>query len=174
VTATAYVGATLIDGTGSRPLRDAAVVVEGERTSWVGPAASLDQASGLRIVDVSGTHLIPGLLDANVHLVIPEPETLLRYEPGAYDELVVEAAQVALRGGYTTLFDTWGPLEPLKRVRDRIDSGEVVGSRLFVAGNIIGMDGPWSPDCWASYGEMLNPAVVGAINEHWSRGSAPS
>src|SRR4051794_15329810 len=126
----AFVGATVVDGTGAAPLEEAAVVVDDGRIVSVGPAAALDHDS-LEIVDVGGKHVIPGLMDANVHLVLHcDPEVLLRYEPGEYDELAFEAAQVALKAGITTVFDTWGPLEALKRVRDRINAGDVTGSKI--------------------------------------------
>jgi imidazolonepropionase-like amidohydrolase len=169
VTRRAFVGATLVDGTGAAPLPAAAVVVDGERIAWVGRAADL--GGDVEVVDVSGLHLLPGLLDANVHLVLNcDPDVLLRYEPGAYDELVLEAAQVTLRAGVTTVFDTWGPLEALRRVRDRIDAGEAVGSRIRCAGNIIGNDGPWSTDFFPPYGQALNPDVVARVNAHWEQG----
>jgi imidazolonepropionase-like amidohydrolase len=169
---TAFVGATLIDGTGAPPVPDAAVVVRDGLIAWVGPARALDPEREVRRIDVAGKYVIPGLMDANVHLVLhSDPEILLRYEPGCYDDLVVEAAQVALRAGVTTVFDTWGPLEALRRVRDRIDAGEVVGSRIFFAGNIIGNDGPWSDDFSpGGYRGAFNPAVVDAINRHWEQG----
>jgi len=171
VTATALVGGTLIDGTGAPARPDAAVVVRDGRVEWVGEAAALDGNGDLRRVDVAGKHVIPGLMDANVHLVLDtDPAVLLRYDPGCYDELVVEAAQVALRAGLTTVFDTWGPLEPLRRVRDRIDSGEVVGSRVFFAGNIMGNGGPWSEDFSAVFGETLNADTVANVNRHWTHG----
>jgi imidazolonepropionase-like amidohydrolase len=170
VTRTAYAGATVIDGTGAAPLPNAAVVVADGRVEWVGRAADLARGDDLRVVDVAGKYLIPGLMDANVHLVVHcDPDVLLQFAPGHYDDLVVEAAQVALRAGITTVFDTWGPLEPLRRVRDRIEAGEVAGSRIFLAGNIIGNDGPWSRDFFP-YEERLNPAVARAVNAHWEQG----
>ncbi len=170
--ADAFVGATLIDGTGSAPLPDSAVVVADGRITWVGPASKMDRTGDIRVIDVATKHIIPGLMDANVHLFAQfDPEIVLKYEPGDYDELVLEAAQVALRVGITTVFDTWGPLESLRRVRDRINAGEVSGSRIFFAGNIIGNDGPWSVDnAGKGYGESLNPTVVASINRHWEQG----
>jgi imidazolonepropionase-like amidohydrolase len=110
-------------------------------------------------------------MDANVHLLLHlDPEVLLRYDPGCYDDLILEAAQVALRAGFTTVFDTWGPLEALLRVRDRVNRGDVAGSRIFCAGNIIGNAGPWSSDFFLGYGDHLNPAVVEAVNRQWEQG----
>jgi imidazolonepropionase-like amidohydrolase len=168
---TAYVGATLIDGTGAEPLPGSAVVVGDGRIEYVGRAADFTSGPELELVDLDGTFLIPGLLDANVHLVMHvDPAILFRYAIGEYDELAVEAAQVALKAGITTVFDTWGPLETLKRVRDRIASGDVLGSRLFCAGNIIGNSGPWGPDFLPAIGAPLPRTVVDAVNAHWTRG----
>src|SRR4051794_20217580 len=108
---TAYVGATLIDGTGRAPLPDSAVVVSGERVTWAGPASELDRSAGPKVVDVAGRYVMPGLMDANVHLIFQsDPDVLLRYEDGRYDDLALEAAQVTLRAGITTVFDTMGPV----------------------------------------------------------------
>jgi imidazolonepropionase-like amidohydrolase len=165
-----FLGGTLIDGTGSSPLPESAVVVEGGRISWIGRRQELSMSPDAPIVDLSGKYLMPGLMDANVHLLIDtNPEILLRYDHGQYDDLLIEAAQVALRAGITTVFDTWGPLESLRRVRDRIDSGEIVGSRIFFAGNIIGNAGPWSPDFY-SYSNALRQETIDAVNGHWEHG----
>jgi imidazolonepropionase-like amidohydrolase len=171
MTRTAFTGATLLDGTGAAPVHDAAVVVANGRIEWVGANADLGR-DGLELVDVSGKWVIPGLIDANVHLNLQsDPEFLLRYEPGEYDELVLEGAQIALKAGVTTVFDTWGPLEALRRTRDRITAGEAVGARMFIAGNIIGNDGPWSVDFDGRvFGQMLNPEIVAAVNAHWEVG----
>ncbi len=170
MSATAYVGGTLIDGTGADPVPDAAVVVRDGRIAWTGPRAQLDGLEGTQVVDVGGKYVIPGLLDANVHLVYPDIELLLRREPGDYDDLAVEAAQIALRAGITTVFDTWGPLEPLLRVRDGIAAGSIVGSRIFCAGNIIGNNGPLSWDFSSTVRSSLNPATVKRINDQWEQG----
>jgi imidazolonepropionase-like amidohydrolase len=168
----AFVGGTLIDGTGRAPQENSAIVVSDDRISWIGPAPELACSDNVERIDVSGQFLVPGLIDANVHLVFHlDPEVLLRYEPGDYDELVLEAAQIALRAGITTVFDTWGPLDALRRTRDRINAGETRGSRIFFAGNIIGNGGPWSSDfAPSSYQDALNPAVAAAVNQEWERG----
>jgi imidazolonepropionase-like amidohydrolase len=171
MTRTAFIGAKLVDGTGAATLDDAAVVVADGRIESVGPAAELER-DGMEVVDVADKHIIPGLLDANVHLLIQsDPEFLLRYDPGEYDELILEAAQIALKAGLTTVFDTWGPVDALRRVRDSINSGEAIGSRIFFAGNIIGNDGPWSIDFDGRvFGQVLNPEIVAAVNRHWEYG----
>jgi imidazolonepropionase-like amidohydrolase len=59
---------TLIDGTGAAPVRAAAVVVDGGRVSWAGPLDRLKAPAGAQNIDLSGKYVIPGLIDAHVHL----------------------------------------------------------------------------------------------------------
>ncbi len=166
---TAIVGATVIDGTGAAPQPNAVVLVEGERIVQVSPAGDTVIPEQAQTVEAPGRHVIPGLMDANVHLCsATTPDLVLEFE-GRYDELVVEAAQLALRAGVTTVFETWGPLEPLRAVRDRIDRGEVTGSRMFIGGNIIGFDGPISSDFFGA-GDALGDDTRERVNRHWEQG----
>jgi imidazolonepropionase-like amidohydrolase len=168
----AIVGATVIDGTGQQPVADAVVMLDGSRIRSVGRAAEVSVPQQAEVIRAHGRYVIPGLMDANVHLYAGiTPDLVLEFE-GRYDELVLEAAQVALRSGITTVFDTWGPLEPLLRVRDRINRGEVVGSRMYVAGHIIGFGGPLSSDLFPP-GSFLAPETVNRINQQWEQGLGP-
>ncbi len=57
---------------------------------------------------------------------------------------MLEAAQLQLRHGVTTVRDSYGVLPPLVHVRDEIAAGRAVGPRILAAGNIIGWGGPYS------------------------------
>jgi imidazolonepropionase-like amidohydrolase len=138
---TALTGATVIDGNGGAPIPDAVVLITDQKITSVGPRNAVSIPLDARRIDVSGKYILPGLMDANVHLV-PWPswtyiEFLARYE-NDFDGIAEEAAQIALKHGFTTVFDSMGPLNPLMRVRDRINRGEIEGSRVFVAGDIVG------------------------------------
>ena len=61
-------GITVIDGTGAPPRPNAAIVIEGDRIRAVGPAAGVQIPPGAEMVDASGKWIIPGLIDAHVHL----------------------------------------------------------------------------------------------------------
>jgi imidazolonepropionase-like amidohydrolase len=145
----AILGGTLIDGTGGRPVPDAALLIEGERIRFVGPRTSLTVPESADVVNAAGKFIIPGLIDTNAHLTlfVPSPtpfyETLVRYAP-LNRELAVAAAQLHLRHGVTTVRDSYGVLPALQGARSAIESGAVAGPRILAAGNIVGWGGPFS------------------------------
>jgi len=63
-------GMTLIDGTGKPVQPNAALVMTDGKIAWVGPAAQLKAPAGARTVDLTGKFVIPGLIDAHVHIGI--------------------------------------------------------------------------------------------------------
>lgn len=153
MTQTAIVGATLIDGNGGAPIPDAVVLFENDRFVAAGPRSGSTLPEGTDQIDASGKFLIPGLINANVHLLdgwtfmvgTGTVEYLARFE-GRLHEVIEEAAQIALTNGMTTVFDTFNALQPVLYARDRIATGKAVGARIFAAGNIVGMGGPFSAD----------------------------
>jgi imidazolonepropionase-like amidohydrolase len=144
--AVAVTGGTVIDGTGSAPMVDAVVLIRDGRIAAVGKAGSVTIPASATRIDARGKFVIPGLMDANLHLFLnADLETLIKYED-RYHEIVLEAAQIALKTGQTTVFDTWGPTAALIKARDMINAGSAPGSRIYLAGNIIGFSGPLGPD----------------------------
>jgi imidazolonepropionase-like amidohydrolase len=145
---TAIVGGTVVDGTGGQPVADAVVVIEGTRITAVGPRSAVAIPADARQIDARGRWILPGLIDTNVHLSLyggqnDRYESLVRYQP-RQDDIVLEAAQIDLSYGITTVRDSYGALVPLAKVRDRIARGEAVGARILAAGNILGWSGPYS------------------------------
>ena len=146
---TAIVGATLIDGNGGAPMADATVVVEGGRITAVGPRAEVSVPPGAQVIDGAGKFITPGFVDTNVHISLYGGGNKDRKESSVFyrmmgPELTLEAAQMHLKFGVTHLRDSYGALPELQQVRAAIASGEAVGPRLQVAGNIVGWGGPYS------------------------------
>lgn len=144
----AIVGGTVIDGNGGAPITNAVIVVSGNRISAIGPRASVKIPSGATVIDASGKYITPGFIDTNVHLslyggVRDRYETLAKYFSREND-IVLEAAQIYLIYGVTTVRDSYGYLIPLTQVRDQIAAGKAIGTRILAAGNIVGWGGPYS------------------------------
>jgi len=161
-------GATLIDGVREHPIAGHAVWIEDGRIKAILSEGEVGAVEAARHIDARGKFLIPGLMNANVHLLgDARLEILARYGE-RFDELILEAAQVALKNGLTTVFDTWGPRRFLMSVRDKINQGTAIGSRIFCAGNIVGFDGPFSPDFYPKAAAVASPAFVSRINAIWT------
>ncbi len=63
----AIVGATLVDGTGGQPVRDAVIVIRDGRIECAGPRAHCPVPAGVETLDARGMWVLPGLVDAHVH-----------------------------------------------------------------------------------------------------------
>jgi hypothetical protein len=64
---TAFVGATLIDGTGGVPRANAVILVAGERIAAVGNRDEIAIPPEARMIDARGKWIVPGLIDAHIH-----------------------------------------------------------------------------------------------------------
>ncbi len=163
----AVTGGTVIDGTGAAPIADGVVVFTDGRITAAGSAASTPVPAGATTIDAGGKYVIPGLMDGNLHLFLNlDLETLILHEHRLH-EIVLEAAQITLKTGQTTVFDTWGPRAALGKARDMINAGEAPGSRMYIAGNIIGFSGPLGPDFRESHAPYVSQAFVKRINDTW-------
>lgn len=168
---TAVIGGTVIDATGRPPIPNGVVLIADGRITSVGPAATVTIPASATRIDATGKYVIPGLMDANLHLGLNIwLDDLIRFED-RYDEIILEGAQLALKSGMTTVFDTWGPRAALIKVRDRVDAGQAVGSRIYLAGNIIGFSGPLGPDFIAAAAAHVPKAFVKKVNDTWEQGT---
>lgn len=160
-------GATIFDAVSDVPLSDGSILIEQKRIKAVGSAENIGSPDGIPVIDAHGKYAIPGLMNANVHLLIPATLDLLAKYADRYEELIAEAAQIALKSGLTTVFDTWGPRRHLIAVRDDINAGKLPGARIFCAGNIIGFDGPCSSDFSPRFADAGSSYFVNHIDSIW-------
>ncbi|HET8712809.1 MAG TPA: amidohydrolase family protein [Gemmatimonadales bacterium] len=98
------------------------IIVEGERIRAVGP--NLRVPDGATVYDLPGLTVIPGLIDAHVHLAIGGS--------------VRDNALADLRAGFTTVVDLGARTHRLLRLRDSINGGQIPGPRVLAAGIWVG------------------------------------
>ncbi len=145
---TAIVGGTVIDGNGGPPITNGVILLTGTRITAVGTTSSVKVPANASIIQAAGRYIVPGFIDTNVHLSLyggarDRYETLAKYF-SRENEIVLEAAQIQLQHGVTTVRDSYGMLLPLTQVRDKIARGDAIGTRILAAGNIVGWGGPYS------------------------------
>ena len=120
------------------------VLVEGERIKAVGKL--VDHPQGAKTIDLGDTTLLPGLIDAHVHLFLhPGAEDLQTVEESTPWRTIMaeQAAKADLMGGYTAERDmgTEGAGSADSAIRDAIDQGLIPGPRLRISGNAIDLLG---------------------------------
>jgi imidazolonepropionase-like amidohydrolase len=143
----------VFDATGTTAHDGWVVLVTGEKIAAVGPAESVKAPAGAKVIDLPGTTLLPGLIEAHSHIFLhPYNETLwndqVLKEPLAYRTvLAVNHSRDTLLAGFTTLRDlgTEGAGYADLSVKRAIDEGRIPGPRLLVATLAIVATGSYGP-----------------------------
>ena len=130
----AITGVTLIDGTGSPPLLDATILIDGDRIKGAGARDAIAIPPSSETIDASGMTLLPGLIDCHDHLASFSYEIASRWgitESRSLRHMRIAAVlKQTLETGYTMVRDA-GRLEA--GFRDAIEEGLIPGPRLQVA-----------------------------------------
>ncbi len=124
----------VFDGKSDKLTGPTSVLVVGNKIEKIGPAVTApDKAT---VIDGGGRTLMPGLIDAHVHLgmaAIPNT-TLLTADAGYIHLHAGKEAERTLRRGFTSVRDLAGPVFGLKRA---IDEGLILGPRVYPSGAMI-------------------------------------
>jgi imidazolonepropionase-like amidohydrolase len=132
--------ARLLEIDTGRLLKPGEVLVQGERIAEVGSAVT--HPAGAEMIDLGDSTLLPGLIDAHVHLFLhPGAEDLQTVEESVPQRtiLAVLAARADLMAGFTAERDmgTEGAGSADTAVRNAIDQGLIPGPRLRISGNAV-------------------------------------
>lgn len=118
--------ATVIDGTGGLPRRDASVLIRNGVIEFVGRTRDMTVPEGTEVVDAEGGWLVPGFIDVHAN---------------ARDTTVIRGL---LAAGVTTVRNPGSPVRNGVDYQRVANPGDVAGPRVFSAGPVI--DGP--PGHW--------------------------
>ena len=165
-------GARLFDG---RAVRDAAgVLIEDGRIARVG-AASDAAPEDARVIDLAGRTLLPGLVDAHVHLkhepAAPAPGAEPVW-PGAAKHFVAAGLREMLRMGFTTVRDVGSYGDDVVEARQAMRYGAFRGPRVLTCGRIVSPTAPGGRFFAGMYREADGPDDVRrAVREQLRRGA---
>jgi len=133
------------------------VVIQADRVVAVGPRASVAKPAGARQIDLPGTTLLPGLIDAHSHLFLhpyaetPYADQVLKEPLALRVARATVAARRTLLAGFTTLRDlgTEGAGDADVGLKQAIEQGIIPGPRLVVATRAIAATGSYGPHGYA-------------------------
>ncbi len=136
--------ARMLDVAAGKVIAPAEVRIQGEHIAAVG--TSVSHPAGAKVIDLGDTTLMPGLIDAHVHLFLhPGAEDLQTVEESVPQRTLVaaDAARLDLLAGYTAERDmgTEGAGCADVAVRNAINSGLIPGPRMRVSCNAIDLLG---------------------------------
>jgi imidazolonepropionase-like amidohydrolase len=128
----------LFDPKSGQMMANQVVLIQGDRITQVGPAASVAIPSGARVIDLTRATVLPGLIDGHVHLT--DASIGLQHQM----LVAMHSATESLKAGYTTqvVQGSHGGGFADVELKRAIDSGLVQGPRLRPAGPILAITGP--------------------------------
>ena len=135
----------LFDGTTDSAKNDQVIVVEGERIKAVGPAAAIAVPDGAKVLDLSGTTVLPGLIDCHTHLGARadnfDEVNKFKRTPFTSGFAAVVNARKTLEAGFTTVRDLGSRPFLAVDLRESINEGFIPGPRVVASGPAISMTG---------------------------------
>jgi imidazolonepropionase-like amidohydrolase len=137
-------GATLIDGAGGEPKRDAVIIVRNGHIDAIARVNEIAIPRGAERINLAGKTIIPGLIDAHAHVE--------RWAAGRY-----------LVWGVTTVRDLHGATDSVIALKHAMNLGSVLGPRMFVAGAMIDGVPPTYPD---ASGVATGDQARRAVDQH--------
>lgn len=129
---------TLIDGSGREPIENAVIAISQGKIIYAGSVSGWSEAKPSIPVDLHGQYVLPGLIDAHVHLSgSGEVDSQFEVPMGQMALKILSNAQKNLAAGITTVRDLGGWSELEFDVRRSIQRGEFAGPRMCLAGRFI-------------------------------------
>jgi imidazolonepropionase-like amidohydrolase len=178
--------ARVFDGTAATPHEGWVVLVRGDRIERAGPANEIKASKEARIIELSGTTLLPGLIDAHTHLLLHP------YNEASWDDQVLKEplalrvcratnhARSTLLTGFTTIRDlgTEGAGYADVGLKQAIDQGIIPGPRMLVVTRAIVATGSYAPRGFApevrvhqGAEEADGPALRRVVRDQIGRGA---
>ena len=135
----------LLDQPGQAPRGPSTLVVRDGRIAQV-IEGHAPVPAGARLIDLKDQFVLPGLIDAHVHIFSDDDKTAARMEAmnrGAEDRFVVglDNARRTLAAGFTTVRDLGSEPAAITALRDGIDRGLIEGPTIINAGRMISISG---------------------------------
>jgi len=134
----ALTGGTIYVSPGDNPIADGVLLIRDGKIAAVGARRSIPIPRGIQTLDCSGFTITAGFWNSHVHFMerkwagasnIPAPE------------LSGQLQEMLTRYGFTSVFDIGSMWENTRRLRGRIESGEIPGPRIRSTGEILNPKG---------------------------------
>jgi imidazolonepropionase-like amidohydrolase len=149
--------ARVFDGVSPRAHEGWVVVVHGERIATAGSAGQVSGPEGARVIELPGTTLLPGLIDAHTHVLLHPYNEALWNDQVLKEALALRICRATnhlkndLLSGFTTIRDlgTEGAGYADVGLKQAVEQGIIPGPRMFVTTRAIVATGSYAPKGFA-------------------------
>ena len=131
----------VIDGTGAAAREDQTIVIRDGKIDWVGPAADAKVSGDVRILDLKGYTVMPGLVGMHDHMFFP-----MGGNPPMYSNMGFSFPRLYLALGVTTIRTT-GSVQPHLdlEIKKLIDGGRMIGPKMHITAPYLEGAGAFTP-----------------------------
>jgi len=131
----------VIDGTGAPAQEDQTVLISDGKIQKVGPLASITLGPEIKMLDLSGYTVMPGLVGMHDHMFFP-----MGGNPPIYSNMGISFPRLYLALGVTTIRTT-GSVAPYTdlEIKRRIDAGTMIGPKMHVTAPYLEGPGAYTP-----------------------------
>jgi imidazolonepropionase-like amidohydrolase len=140
MTITILKNATIIDGTGKKPVENGWIVLQDERILYAGTPQDWKRPQGSTVheMDLTGRFILPGLIDCHVHIAAESlPDSTMTGPWGWTSLVMLKHAQNTLAAGITTIRDVGGRHHLEFSLREAMEAGLFAAPRMVLAGKLL-------------------------------------
>ena len=130
----ALVGATVYVNPNDPPVANGIVLIRQGTIETVGSRSSTPIPKDAEVLDCSGFTIMAGFWNSHVHFMERKWASVEKL-PAA--ELAEQLQTMLTQYGFTSVFDIGSSLDNTRRLRDRVESGEITGPRIRSTGEIL-------------------------------------
>ena len=134
----ALVGGTIFTSPDAPPLHEGVVLISEGRITAVGNLASVGVPPKAGVINCSGKYIVAGFWNSHIHFSGPEWNNAATAPAEALEK---QMQQMLTRWGFTTVWDLGSMPANSLALRQRVESGEIRGPKIFLAGSLFPKNG---------------------------------
>lgn len=123
----------VIDVVNSTILMDYSIMCSNGRIVKVEKSLDMDVPKNARILDLKGKYVIPGLIDAHVHLSLPGVDDYTGTHFKSMSKRFIRNSYLTICSGVTAVREMPGNAYGALKIRNKINNGKIVGPRILVS-----------------------------------------
>ncbi len=131
----AITGVNIIDVLQKTVHENSTIICNGGKIDKIGPAESVQIPENAKVLELSGRYIIPGLIDAHVHLAHPGVDDYGRISTESMIKKYLRHSLLTLKSGVTTVRNMPGSFGySILKFRDQVNKGKYIGPRIYASG----------------------------------------